>query len=163
MRAVAADAHAELLVFGRSGSRTLRWLEGNVHCRVRFLAEERGLRASTPLAIGGAPGRTRRAPTASLGLLLDQRGPAALAEIVAQLADGAIIDSRVLMAHHLGAGERHWPSDSDRFASDLHRHEQVDDAWLRALTQSAAAADQPILLGGHSLVGPGLRLLLAGR
>jgi CTP:molybdopterin cytidylyltransferase MocA len=48
LRALAQDPHAELLVFGRSGSATLRWLERSVRCRVRFLAEERGLRASTP-------------------------------------------------------------------------------------------------------------------
>ncbi|HUR16923.1 MAG TPA: hypothetical protein VMZ33_06535, partial [Candidatus Limnocylindrales bacterium] len=52
IRALAANPHGELLVFGRAGSRTLRWLERNVRCRVRFLAEERGMRAASPLAIG---------------------------------------------------------------------------------------------------------------
>ena len=52
IRELAANPHRELLVFGRSSSGTLRWLERNVRARVRFLAEERGLRASSPLAIG---------------------------------------------------------------------------------------------------------------
>ena len=60
LRELASDPHAELLVFGRSGSTTLRWLERNVRCRVRFLAEERGMRASSPLAI--ADGETDRRP-----------------------------------------------------------------------------------------------------
>ncbi len=97
---------------------------------------------------------------ATLGLLLDERGPRAIDDVVSELADGAIVDSRVLLAHRLGADEAEWPSDSDRFASDLHRAADIHDPWLRSLTKSAAASDLPILLGGHSLVGPGVRLLL---
>ncbi len=164
LRAVAADAHAELLVFGRSSARTLRWMERNVRCRVRFLAEERGMRASSPLAIGATADEARparaRGPRAALGLLLDQRGPGALAEIVGELGDGALIDSRVLLAHRLGADENGWPSAADRFASDLLLADEVSDAWLRDLTGSAAASEIPILLGAHSLVGPGVRLVL---
>ena len=58
LRELAANPHGEMLVFGRAGSSTLRWLERNVRCRVRFLAEERGLRASSPLAIGAQPPRS---------------------------------------------------------------------------------------------------------
>ena len=158
--ALAADSHAELLVFGRAGSATLAWLERNVRCRVRFLAEERGLRASSPLAIGGTPTRTRPGPRATLSMLLAERGPSAFAEIVAGLADGALIDSRVLLAARLGADESAWPSAADRFNSDLHRASEIADRWLRDLTASAVAAPQPIVLGGHSLVGPGVRLIL---
>jgi CTP:molybdopterin cytidylyltransferase MocA len=162
LRAFATDPHAELLVFGRAGSTTLAWLEQNVRCRVRFLAEERGLRASSPLAIGGTPPRTRREPRATLSMLLAERGPRALAEIVASLADGALIDSRVLLAARLGADESGWSSAADRFNSDLHRASEIADPWLRDLTASAASAKEPILLGGHSLVGPGVRLVLGG-
>lgn len=163
--ALAADPRRELLVFGRSSSRTLRWLESNVRCRVRFLAEERGLRASSPLAIGGAPAVTdaqRRGPAATLGLLLEQRGPEALGSTVAQLADGAILDTRVLMAHRFGANEDAWPSPEDRFASDLLETDSISDSWLRALTISAAEAPIPIQLGAHTLVGPGIPLVLRG-
>jgi CTP:molybdopterin cytidylyltransferase MocA len=162
LRALAADPHRELLVFGRSGSDTLRWLERNMRCRVRFLAEERGMRASSPLAIGDESGPTsQRGPRATLGLLLNEDGPESLGQIVAELADGAIIDSRVLMAHRLGVDETNWPSPNDRFASDLHRWEGIADPWLRELTKGTKASSLPILLGGHSLVGPGVRLLLS--
>lgn len=174
LRGLAADPRRELLIFGRSGSRTLRWLERNVRCRVRFLAEERGLRASSPLAIAPAEtsdapvkGRHRRArssslrpPRATLGRLLAQRGPEALPEIISELADGAIIDSRVLLADQLGGDESRWPSPADRFASDLLRADEVSDPWLAALTRASAGASMPLLLGAHTLVGPGVPLLL---
>lgn len=163
LRALVRDPTKELLVFGRSGSRTLAWLERNVRCRVRFLAEERGLRASSSLAMGDvAPGPARQ-PNATLSLLLEERGPTAFAAIVGQLADAAIIDTRVLLAARLGEDEAGWPSPADRFASDLHDHTVVADPWLKALTRSAADARLPILLGSHSLVGPGVRLLLSPR
>jgi hypothetical protein len=151
LRALTRDPGRELLVFGRSSSTALRWLERHTACRVRFLAEERGLRTSRP---------GQRVPRATLGRLLDQRGPEALAAIVAELADGAILDSRVLMADRLGADEQRWPGPEDRFASDLLRPVDVMDPWLRAVTTSAAAAGPPILLGGHTLLGPGLPVLL---
>lgn len=160
LRAVARDPTSELLVFGRSGSRTLAWLERNVRCRVRFLAEERGLRASSPLAISGAPPGPVRTPNSTLSLLLEQRGPGALAAIVAELADAAIIDTRVLLAARLGSDESAWPAPADRFASDLHDHAAITDPWLKQLTQSAAQSGLPILLGSHSLVGPGVQLVI---
>jgi hypothetical protein len=41
-------------------------------------------------------------------------------------------------------------------------HEEIADPWLRDLTRSAAEAAIPIVLGGHTLVGPGLRLAAGG-
>jgi hypothetical protein len=169
LRELAADPRRELLVFGRAGSVTLHWLEGHVRCRVRFLAEERGLRASSPLALrftqpaGSAHREAPRPPRATLGRLLAARGPQALADTVAELADGALIDTRVLLADRLGADEAGWPVPADRFASDLLRADQVGDGWLRALTASATGSSLPIALGAHSLVGPGVRLLLGSR
>ena len=151
LRVVAMDPHGELLVAGRTSARTLRWLERRTRCRVRALIEERGLKASL--------GATRP-PRSVLGRLLDAEGPEALGTIVADLADGAVIDSRVLLAHRLGADERAWPSVEDRFASDLLLADAVTDPWLAALTRAAAASTVPIQLGAHTLVGPGIRLLL---
>lgn len=166
LRRLAADPHAELLVFGRSGARTLRWLERNVRCRVRFLAEERGLRASTPLAIaargGGRATDTERRPRATIGLLLDRAGADELPTIIGELADGALIDTRVLFAHRLGVDEEAWPAPADRYASDLLLPAQVGDQWLHSLTAAAARSPVPILLGSHTLLGPGLPILLAG-
>lgn len=161
IREIAADPLRELLIFGRSSAATLKWLEKNVRARVRFLAEERGLRASSPLAIAGSgePAPENRAPRSTFGLLLDERGPERFSEIVSTLGDGAIVDSRVLMAHRFGPDEDAWPSAADRYASDLLRADHVKDVWLRALTESATG-EIPILLGGHSLVGPGIPLVI---
>jgi len=173
--AVAGDRRAELLVAGRLSAAGLAHLEGATACRVRALVEERGLRASSPLAVGlpaGAIGeadprkdplRPSRPPASVLGALLDLDGPEGLASIVGRLADAAVVDSRVLLAHRLGADERRWPALEDRLASDLLLTGRVADPWLRALTASAAGSPRPILLGGHSLVGPGLRLLFPRR
>ena len=70
---------------------------------------------------------------------------------------------RVLLAHRSGVDESAWPSPEDRFASVLLLAERVHDPWLRALTRAAAEAPIPVLLGGHTLVGPGLRVALRPR
>jgi CTP:molybdopterin cytidylyltransferase MocA len=154
IRAVTADPRSELFVAGRTSSTTLRWLERRTASRTRALVEERGLRTT----VAG-----QRPPASVLGMLLERGGPAALGACLARLADAAIIDSRVLLAHRLGSDERRWPAAEDRFASDLLLYERVADPWLQALTAAAADAPIPVLLGGHTLVGPGLRLALAPR
>ena len=157
--AVAGDRAAEIVVAGRASSATVAWLERHAAARVRALIEERGLRASDPAATSAGPAR-RRPPASVLGALLDRDGPEALGEMVARLGDAALIDTRVLLAHRLGADERRWPPAEDRYASDLLLHERVRDPWLAALTRAAVAAPVPIALGGHTLVGPGIRLAL---
>ena len=190
VRAVLADPRAELVVAGRTSAATLAALERVAACRVRALVEERGLRASSPLALGqacppgtrggsgtaagalagasvrpdGGPpavrsGRPQRPPCSTLGLLLDRDGPGALGAVLAVLGEAAVIDTRVLHAHRLGVDERRWPPAEDRFASDLLLPDHVGDPWLRSLTAAALEAPIPVLLGGHTLVGPALRLL----
>jgi hypothetical protein len=164
LRGVAADPRAELLVSGRTSSGTLAWLERHTAARTRAWIEERGLRAASRLAQGevtAAP-RPDRPPGSILGLLLDHDGPGSLGDHLARFADAAIVDSRVLLAHRVGAEEAGWPVAEDRFASDLLLAERIADPWLRELTASAAAAPIPVLLGGHTLVGPGVRLVVAG-
>ena len=159
---VLANRRAELLVAGRVSAATLRWLESGVACRVRALIEERGLRAASLLAQSGATTGSRP-PRSVLGELLDRDGPESLVATVARLADAAVVDTRVLMAHRNGADESTWPVAEDRFASDLLLPESIADPWLRSLTTAAVAASpspgHPILLGGHTLVNGGLRLL----
>ena len=158
LRALAGDPGAELLVAGRTSAADLQWAERHTRSRTRALVEERGLRTASG---GAAVGRPNRRPARGvLGMLLDAEGPAAFGSLVAGLADGALIDSRVLMAHRSGGDERGWPVEEDRFASDLLDPTPIADPWLRELTAAAAAAPIPILLGGHSLVGPGLHLAL---
>lgn len=172
VRTVAHDRRAELVVSGRVSVGTLGWLERHVPARVRAIVEERGLRASASMAMnpapegageagsGGAGGR-QRPPASVLGALLDLEGPDALGAIVARLGDAAIVDTRVLLAHRLGADEATWPPPEDRFASDLLLPDRIADPWLRSLTAAAVAAPIPVVLGGHSIVGPGVRLALA--
>jgi len=157
---VTSNRRAELLVAGRVSAGTLAWLERGVACRVRALVEERGLRAASTLAQSDGAGNSRP-PRSILGELLDRDGPESLAATVARLADAAIIDTRVLLAHRLGSNDGAWPEPEDRYASDLLLPGSIADPWLRALTASATTADPsgPILLGGHTLVNGGLRLL----
>jgi hypothetical protein len=181
--AILGDRRAELVLAGRTSARTLRALERGTACRVRALVEERGLRAASTLAFGTAGGTSaeissvrdgggsddtgasgdvalaRRPPRSTLGLLLDRDGPAALGALLAELGDGAVIDTRVLMAHRWGADEAGWPPPEDRFAADLLLPDRIGDPWLRALVEGLRDAPIPILAGGHTLVGPGMRLL----
>ncbi len=167
LRSVMANRRAELTVAGRTSSATIAALERRTACRIRALVEERGLRAASHLAQAPSADRgpradgpaIRRRPASTLGLLLDRDGPAALGELLARLGDAAVIDGRVLLAHRFGVDERWWPVAEDRFASDLLLPAGIRDPWLRALTAAAARAPIPVILGGHTLVGPGLRLL----
>ena len=176
VRSVLADRRAELTVAGRVSSGTLQALERHAACRVRALIEERGLRAASRLARAvpgpstagasgsvvaeaAAEGSINLPPASVVGILLDREGPGALGPLLGRLGDAAIVDTRVLMAHRLGADESAWPQPEDRFASDLLLPGRIMDPWLRELTASAVAAPIPILLGGHTLVGPGLRLV----
>ena len=183
--AILGDRRAELVLAGRTSARTLRALERGTACRVRAIVEERGMRASSPLAFAaagggpveipsvrdddgggnpGAPGGVAlpgRPPRSALGLLVDRDGPAALGGLLAELGDGAVIDTRVLMAHRWGADEAGWPPPEDRFAADLLLPDRIGDPWLRALVKRLRDAPIPLLAGGHTLVGPGIRLLVA--
>jgi hypothetical protein len=159
VRAVLADRRAELVIAGRTSAATLRWLEGHARCRVRALVEERGLRAASRLALADPASGSSRPPRSILGTLLDRDGPGALGARLAELGDAALVDTRVLLAHRLGADEAAWPTPEARFAADLLDPGAVDDPWLAELAASAAAASIPVLLGGHSLVGPGVRLI----
>ncbi len=166
IQSVVTNRRAELTIAGRTSAATLSLLERHAACRIRALVEERGLRAASRLAqaapdlpgsrASDRPG-TPRPPASVLGLVLDRDGPDALGRILARLGDAAIVDTRVLLAHRLGPDEDAWPAVEDRFASDLLLADRVTDPWLRALTAAAARAPIPVLLGGHTLVGPGLR------
>jgi CTP:molybdopterin cytidylyltransferase MocA len=158
LRALAQDPAAELLLTGRIAATDLRAIEHGSRARTRVLIEERGLRTAALAAQRGRP--NRRPPRSLLGRLLERDGPEHLGDLVADHADGALIDTRVLLAARTGADEAGWPSAEDRYASDLLLAERVADPWLRDLTAAAADAPVPILLGAHTLVGPGAVLAL---
>ncbi len=138
------DPDAEILVAGRVGSATWAHLERETACRVRVVSEERGL----------ASAREGHAARSLVGRLLEEVGIERFAGELASLADGVVLDTRVLLAH---AGSR--AGREDRFQSDLLTPGKVADAWLRDLTAALAAAKAPVLAGGHTLLSGGLMAL----
>jgi hypothetical protein len=129
----------ELIVAGRVGAPVWSYLESQTACRVRMLAEERGMQAAGRDSSGEA--RT------ALGFLYREIGPEAFFARLGELGDGMLFDTRVLFAH-LG-----WqPSAQDRFSSDLFRADTLAQGELREFTAAARAAPFPLLLGGHTLV-----------
>jgi hypothetical protein len=154
VRAIARDRTKELVISGRLSAAALAWAERSGAARTRAIIEERGFRT--------APS-DQRGPRSLLGALLDRDGPGRIGDRLAELGDAALVDTRVLIAHRYGGDDRAWPSPADRFASDLLLPDRIADPWLRDLTAGAADAAIPVVLGGHTLVGPGLRLALHGR
>jgi CTP:molybdopterin cytidylyltransferase MocA len=129
----------ELVVAGRVGAPVWTYLESQTACRVRMLAEERGMQAAGRDDSGAA--RT------ALGFLYQEIGPERFFARMGELGDAMLFDTRVLFAH-LGIHA----SGEDRFSSDLFRAAEIRDAALASFTRAAAAAPYPLLLGGHALV-----------
>jgi hypothetical protein len=141
--ALLVDRNAEVLVAGRVSSATWAYLETETACRVRVIAEERGMRAS---------GRQARGEARSiLGFYYQQVGARKFFRMLGSLGQAAFLDSRVIFAH-LGV----WPSPADRYNSDLRRPDLIQDPTTREFTDSAMSAPMPVVLGGHSLVSGGL-------
>nr|MBC7244561.1 hypothetical protein [Chloroflexota bacterium] len=141
------DRNAEILVAGRVSAAVWEYLERETACRVRVLAEERGMRAS---------GRQARGEARSiLGYYYQQVGPKRFFATLAELGQAVFLDSRVLFAH-LGV----WPPAGDRYNSDLRRPQYIVDTTIREFTEAAMSAPVPVVLGGHSLVAGGLYALV---
>ena len=101
------------------------------------------------------------APRSLLADWLERLGPVDLIGELSGLGDGVILDSRVLMAALAGSSRAaDWPPAEERFASDFLDAPGIATPWLAELTQAAGNAPIPILLGGHSLVSDGLRILV---
>jgi hypothetical protein len=141
------DRDATILVAGRVSSATWSYMERETACSTRVLSEERGMRAS---------GRQARGEVRSLlGYYLDAVGMQRLFEELATMAQALFLDNRVILAHR-GL----WPSAADRFHSDLRQPAQIQDPFLRGLTEAAMAAPIPVVMGGHSLVAGGMYALI---
>lgn len=141
--------NGELVVAGRVPSAALAYLEDQAACRVRAFVEERGMRA--------APANR---PRSILADWVTERGPASLVERLTDLGGAVILDSRVVMAALIGSSDSDlWPSAEERFASDFADPAPVETEWLRELTTAAASASVPFVLGAHTLVSDGLRIL----
>jgi CTP:molybdopterin cytidylyltransferase MocA len=129
----------ELLVAGRVGAPVWTFIETQTACRVRMLAEERGMQAAGRDTSGEA--------RSALGFLYEKIGPREFFQRMHELCDGMLFDTRVLFAH---MGWR--PGGEERFASDLFMADRISAGPLRDFTEAARGADFPLLLGGHTLV-----------
>lgn len=144
---VIVDPAREVLIAGRVGAQAWSLVERGFACRTRVVSEERGMRAS---------GRDARGEVRSvLGHYLQAVGIKRFFGVLGELTDGAIVDSRVLFEHF---GLK--PTPSDRFYSDLLAPEKISDPLVRDLTEAAASAPIPVILGGHSLVSGDLWALV---
>ena len=141
------NPEAQALIYGRVGAPLFGYLDEKSRCRIRLISEERGMKAS---------GRDERGEVVSiLGLLWQNTTPERFFTALADLADVAFLDTRVIFAHLFGRVKR-----ADRFYSDLGLPDQVGEARVRRFTEAALAAPIPVILGGHSLVTGGLWALL---
>ena len=148
--AVLRNRDAQLVVAGRIPSAAWAYLETESACRVRCFIEERGMRSARDAV-----------PHSLLADWTERLGAADLVAELATLGDAVILDSRVVMAARAGSSDAGaWPPAEDRFASDFLDAEPISTPWLAELTQAAAEARVPFLLGGHALVSDGLRVLV---
>jgi hypothetical protein len=139
---------AQVILCGRVSSSTMAYAEREALSRTRVFSEERGMRADGRLARGEV--------RSLLGMHMETVGlERFFQEVVPQLGEAAFLDDRVLWAH-----AKIWPPASDRFSSDLFLPEAIADPFIRRFTEAAMACPIPVVLGGHSLVSGGLRVLL---
>ncbi len=144
---------AELVVAGRIPGSTWAALEVDTACRVRGFVEERGMRSARDSA---------SAPRSMLAAFMERTSPAELIAEMATMGDAVVLDSRGLMAAKARSSDAAgWPPEEERFASDFGDQARIATPWLRELTEAAAGAPVPFLLGGHALVSDGVRLIVA--
>ena len=129
----------ELVVAGRVGAPVWTFIESQTACRVRMLAEERGMQAAGRDVSGEA--------RSALGFLYELVGPRDFFAKMGELGDGMLFDMLVLFAHL-----RWRPAAEERFASYLFMTDRITTKPLRDFTEAARDAPFPLLLGGHTLV-----------
>ena len=135
---------SEICVIGRVSPGAVLYVNERLQCRMRVFSEERGMKAL----------EDQHRVVSLLGYLAQEVGFKGFVRALENVADAALIDTRVLF-HHL----RLDLSAKDRFNSDLLRPEAIDDAVAREVTACLLSSEIPIVPGGHSLVSGGLRVL----
>ncbi len=142
-KVILGDEYEDVALVGRVGAPIIGRLNAILKLRLRVFSEERGMKSL---------GRIEANEVISLlGLLIDHVGLDMFFSYLAMVARCAFIDSRVLIHHY-----RHYPSDRDRFLSDLGLWEEIIHPWLRDFTKAAMDCPIPVILGGHSLVSGSL-------
>ena len=142
-KAVLSDEYEDVALIGRVGAPIIGRLNAVLKLRLRVFSEERGMKSL---------GRVEAKEVVSLlGLLIENAGLKNFFEYLTGMVRCAFIDSRVLTYHY-----RQYPSDRDRFLSDLGRWQEVENPWLKEFTKAAVECPIPVILGGHSLVAGSL-------
>ena len=120
IRELLGNPNGEIVIYGRVGSNFFQYLDANTRCRLRLYSEERGMKAL---------GRDARGEVKALmGRLIDSLGFIGFFEFLAEIALGAVLDTRVLF-EHFG-----WKlSSADRFASDLGEVNLISHPLLKSL------------------------------
>lgn len=147
-----AGQTGQLALLGRVSPLAWQALSKASPCLIRVFAEEHRMDDEGELPADDHRPSAVRSMMSKLYAVL---GPADFFAELAKLVDGAIIDSRVMMA---AAGQS--PSLADRFASDLGWIDAIENEWLRTFTAAAAHAPIPVLLGGNGVVTGGLYALV---
>lgn len=115
--------------------------------RIRVFSEERGMKAL---------GRIEQGVVRSLvGAMVEAVGWKKFFEVLEEQVGCVLFDTRVVL-EHLGVKV----SEQERFAADLGMLGEVRNPILREMAEAAAACRVPVLMGGQSLVGGGLRIWL---
>ncbi|MCI0578893.1 MAG: hypothetical protein L0332_10060 [Chloroflexi bacterium] len=141
--AVLATPASQVFIAGRIGPEAWQALNRATRAWLRIVSEERGMVSS---------GRQARGEVYSLlADYIDMIGLEGFVATLSSQAQAAFLDTRVLLAHH-----GRWPSEADRFASDLGLVEEISHPWLRAFTAAVMAAPIPVILGGHGLMAGNL-------
>jgi hypothetical protein len=147
IREIMRTPASNLTLIGRTSPQIWGLINEYTKIWIRSFAEERGMMAS---------GRFEREEVQSvLGEWVESWGPKRFIELLTDVSDGVIWDTRVWMAHR---GK--WPSTADRFASDLGWVDSITDSATNKLTQAVGQSEIPVLLGGHGVVSGGIYALL---
>jgi hypothetical protein len=146
-RQVLATPASRVILAGRVPSWAWAQVEKSTQCWVRVYSEERGMRAAGRLQSGQV--------RSVLNEYARAVGLEQLIELLSELADAVLWDTRVLWA-----AKGVWPGEVDRYASDLGQVEAIGDPFIRRFTQLVVDAPIPIVTGGHTLVSGGLWALL---
>lgn len=141
---------SEVALIGRVSPATVKELNARTRCRLRVFSEERSMRAFGRDVPGGA--------RSLIGRHVEAIGPEAFFADLAWCCDAAFIDTRVLFSH-MGAAL----SQEERFASDLGFHDRIENLAVARFVKAACEARLPVVLGGHSLVSGGVRVLATAR
>ncbi len=136
-----------VILAGRVPSWAMAQMEKSVQCWTRVYSEERGMRAAGRLGSGQVQ--------SLLNDHLQAVGLTRFMRALCSMADAMLWDTRVLWA-----ANGLWPSEEDRYASDLGLVDTISDPFIREFTQAVLDAPIPIVTGGHALVSGGLWTLL---